>query len=260
MSSPAYTSIPQDKKSFVYKEPVVNKFKSRTSYVNKSKDVLARPRYQMALKDEPQLRAPYGISKPFDDKQSDDDRKSLDMSIESDNLLAVLKDLDEHNINVAFENCERWFGKKLTREHITFMYRPIVTPDKNGKYRPTFRTKINTNAQSDRATRFFYIEEADNKVKYIQKDSAIVTKGCRLVPMVEIGSLWFSSTQFGMTLECTDLIVFPHAQREEFPFQWGETQAVPMDEESAAGQYQREDSAEHRPGQDYVPPMEPHDV
>jgi len=259
MATAIYSTIPQDMLNFMYKEPVTNKYKSKTSYINKSRDNASRPRYQLATKDDPRLRAPYGISKPFDEKQQDSDRKSLDMSIESESLLAVLKGLDQHNINVAFENCEKWFGKKLPREHITFMYRPLVTLDKAGKYKPTFRTKINTNASSDNATRFFMIEEADGRmVKYTEKDSSIVTKGSRLVPVVELGSLWFSSTQFGMTLECTEVIVFPNVQREEFPFQWGDSKAVPMDTDGNVHGAPEQD-ADSNPNDGYVPPQEPHD-
>ena len=92
-----YTSIPQDMVNFVYREPSVNKYKSKTSYVNKSRDDSSRPRYQFAAKDDQRLRAPYGISKPFDEKQQESDRKSLDMTIESDSLLEVLKALDQHH-------------------------------------------------------------------------------------------------------------------------------------------------------------------
>ena len=262
MSSTAmYTSIPTDMQSFLYREPITNKYKSKTAYVNKSASDQSRPRYQMATKDDPRLRAPYGISKPFDEKQQDSDRKSLDMSIESENLLKVLSALDEHNVKVAFENCEKWFGKKLPIEHIRFMYRPIVTPDKNGKYKPTFRTKINTNADADNATRFLLIDESSGQVQYTEKDSSIVTKGSRLVPIVEPSSLWFSSTQFGMTLECTDVIVFPTVTREEFPFQWGDAKPVPMDVDDAAKNAHPEvqETSSSTPN-GWVPPNEPHNV
>lgn len=254
-----YTDIPTDMINFVYKAPIVNKFKSRTSYVVKSKDDPNRPRYQLASKTDPLLRTPYGISKPFDEKQQDSDRKSLDMSIESDALLEVLKKLDEHNVNVAFENCKLWFGKDLTRQHIEFMYRPLVTLDKEGKYKPTFRTKINVNAGSNQASRFFSIDETDTAVRYVQKDSSLLTKGSRVVPVVDVASLWFSSTQFGMTLECTEIIVFPSSQREQFPFQWGDGKpAVAMDTDETADQSSQDQANQGGPAGGYVPPSEPH--
>lgn len=265
-STGIYTNLPTDMINFVYREPVLNKYKSRTSYVVKSASDPSRPRYQMANKDDLRLKAPYGISKPFDEKQQDSDRKSLDMTIESDALLGVLLAVDEHNVKVAFENCEKWFGKKLPIEHIKFMYRPLVTYDKNKKYKPTFRTKINVNANADNATRFFLVEEKEGKVEYLEKDSSIVGKGSRMVPIVEPASLWFSSTQFGMTLECTDVIVFPGAQREEFPFQgWGP--AVPMEVEDSANNTgsgpnstPAPDTSSSAASNGWVPPSEPHAV
>jgi hypothetical protein len=254
-STRIYNSITEDCKTFLYKEPVVNKYKSRTAYINKSLDDQTKPRYQLASKDDPRLRAPYGISEPFDEKQKDSERKSLDLSIEFEGLLTGLKALDEHNVNVAFANCEKWFGKKLPIEHLRFMYKPLVTLDKTGKgYKPTFRTKVNLTRGTDNMTKFFVIEEANGKVKYVPKDSNVVTKGCRVVPVVEMASLWFSSTQFGMTLECTELIVFPGVQREEFPFQWGDDVPVPMEAETEVPPTNDPPTGSN----DYVPPSSPH--
>lgn len=258
MSASPYTAMIDDMSHFVYREPVVNKNKSRTSYINKSANDQSNPRYQMTLKDEPRLRAPYGISKPFDEKQADSDRKSLDLSIETDSLLNVLKAWDENNIQVAHKNCKAWFGKELPIEHLRFMYCPIVKPDKNGKYRPTFRTKLNTN-NSDSATRFFVIEEEDGQVKYIEKDSSILVQGSRVVPVV-VPSMWFGTTQFGGTLTCTDAIVFSAgSKREEFPFQWGDAKAVPMEVDESASQPQGPPQPDGQQSNDgWVPPSEPH--
>lgn len=259
MATGIYTSIPTEMLNYVYSEPVLNKYKSRASYVVKSASNPSRARYQMATKEDPRLKAPYGISKPFDEKQQDSDRKSLDLSIESDSLLDILVALDDHNVRVAFENCEKWFGKKLPIEHIKFMYRPIVTYDKNKKYRPTFRTKINVNADTDNATRFFLVEEKDGKVEYLEKNSSIISKGSRTVPIVEPASLWFGATQFGMTLECTDVIVFPSAQREEFPFHgWGPAVPMAVDEGGAVPTQSLDTPPSVSNG--WVPPSEPHAV
>jgi hypothetical protein len=262
MSAVPYTSLPQDMSQFVYREPIVNKNKSRTSYINKSATDQSNPRYQMTTKDEPRLRAPYGISKPFDEKQADSDRKNLDLSVESDSLLKVLNELDEHNIQVAHKNCKAWFGKELPIDTLRFMYCPLVKHDKNGKYRPTFRTKVNTNKDSDNATRFFVIEEADGQVNYIEKDSSIVGQGSCVVPVV-VPSMWFGNTQFGGTLTCTDAIVFSSGtKREDFPFQWGDAKAVPMEVQESAPETQDNPQPEKPETQQsndgWVPPSGPH--
>ena len=251
-----YTSLAEDCKQFHYKDPVKNKYGSRNAYINKNRDESVRPRYQMAAKTDAHLRAPYGISEPFDEKQKDTDRKSLDITIESDALKNALDALDEHNIKTAFENCEKWFGKKLTMDHIRLMYKPIVTLPKEGKsYKPTFRTKVNLNPNEANATRFFAIEEGENGiVRYVEKDHSVLGKGSGTVPVIEIGSLWFAQTQFGMTLESTEIIVFPTRAREEFPFQWGDDKAVPMDTEETT-----EQTSNTPPPVDngYVPPQAP---
>ena len=270
-----YTNIMEDMEQFDYGIPITNKYKSKTSYINKSKNNQSRPRYQMAAQDEQRLRSPYGISKPFDENEQEKDRKSLDLSIDSEALLAILTKLDAHNIQMAHKNCVAWFGKQMPIEHIGFLYRPIVSYDKDRKYKPTFRTKVNVNKNADNCTRFYTIREEDGMTRYIEHDSSIITKGCRLVPICEISSLWFSSKAFGMTLDCTDVIVFSGSQREEFPFQWGDSKAVPMDASSdhhqntgdvqngrstsptSSAQVQQFGSSSF--GSGFVPPSEPFD-
>lgn len=246
-----YTSISDDFPHYVYKEPVENKNKSRTAYVVRSEKDDQRPRYQMASSTDIRLKAPYGISEPLEKKSDDVDRKSLDLTIESDALLKQLELLDQHNIKVAHENCERWFKKKMTIDHIGFAYTPLVRPDKSGKgYKQTFRTKVNLKAGSEGETHFFLAEEVDGKMTYVRKDHSILTKGCRCVPIIDIKGLWFSATGFGMVLDCTDVIVFQRGQREDFPFQIDDTvggsgdQVVRMETDDASA------SA-------YVPPSEP---
>jgi hypothetical protein len=267
MSASPYTSMIEDMSHFVCREPVVNPSKSRTSYINKSHQDQTNPRYQMTTKDEPRLRAPFGISVPLDEKKADSDRKDVNLEIKSENLLKVLNAWDEYNVQVAHKNCKAWFGKEIPIDHIRFMYCPIVKPDKTGKYSPTFKIKINTSKNtSKKPTRFFMIEETDDgQVKYLEKDFTVIKKNSRLVPIVE-PSLWFNTTQFGGGFTCTDVIVFNNeTEREEFPFQWGDTKPVPMEvtEESeqqsdpvAATQVVPE-SAPTQSSEGWVPPAEP---
>lgn len=232
-STRLYTNLPEDCKLFFYKDPVTNKGgKGRVGYINRTKDDQSRAKYQLASKDDVRLRSPYGISEPLDEQKKDTERKSLDLTIESDALLKALQALDDHNVNLAYENREKWFGNAdLEKAQIKFMYRPLVTRDKTKQgYKPTVRTKVNLNMKTPNGTRFFVIEEKEGKIKYLPKDHTIITKGCRVVPIVEVASLWFQDKSFGMTLESTELLVFPNGTREEFPFQWGEAQTEPMEE------------------------------
>ena len=224
-----YTQIPEDMKNFWYRDPILNKHKSKTGYITKSQRDQTRPAYQMVIRDDPKLKSPYGISEPMDAEKKDTDRKSLDLTIESESLQRVLEALDEHNIDMVFQNQRKCLElkmdtktqqvKEMTREQVAFMYKPLVSHDKTGKgYKPTFRTKINLNKSHPAHTRIYTAETGpDGKTKYTEVDESVVTKGCLVLPIVEISSLWINKTQFGMTLELTEMIVYPTA-RTAFPF------------------------------------------
>ena len=265
--TPLFPDVKTDMEHFEYSQPVANKYKSKTSYVTKSKSDPSCPRYQMVGQNEPRLRCPYGISKPFDDTEQEKDRKSLDMTIDSDEMKALFEKLDEQNVQIAHKNSVLWFGRQLPLEQIRFQYQPIVKLDKNGKYKPTFRTKVNCSS-ADNCTRFFTIREEKGEIKYIQRDSSIITNGCQVVPICEISTLWFNAKSFGMSINCTDVIVFSGGQRAEFPFQWGDSKPVPMDDaeqQDDASKFAAESNSSTQAGQSastftssFVPPAEPY--
>ena len=213
-----YDCISEDCKKFLYKDPVTNQYGSKTVYINESATSERRPKYQLGNKDT-RLKCPYGISEAYDKTKAEDTtRKSLDISLDNPALKQHLLALDAQNKRVAFENCERWFKRKLTEDQIDFMYQPLVRVDKSGKgYTDTTRTKVNV-ANNERATRFYTLIEKDGETYYRQEGASVIKNGSRIVPVVEIGSLWFNSSQFGMTLDCTDVIVFPSSERGMFDF------------------------------------------
>ena len=261
MSAKPYTEIVKDMENWVFGEQVVNKYKSKSLYISKSKTQNDRPRFQMANKNESPLRAPYGISKPFDENEADKERKSLDFSIDNQTLLEILNQVDTNNLKLAEVNSEKWFGKKLSLPQIEFMYRRLVTHDSNGTYKPTFRTKVNT-SQSDRRTRFFEVTENNGEVKYCETNHSVVVNGSKFFPIVEFSGFWFSAKSFGMTLDCTDTIVMPGIQREDFPFDFGNVKIKPKDKSEPSDLVENNMDIICTTNQDgdckFVPPSGPH--
>ena len=276
-----FTSIPDSLLHFVITNPEKNKYGSRTSYFRLSKENPERPRFQMAASSD-RLEAPYGISDPYDEKNKETDRKSLDISITNDSLTNILNEVDEFILSYAAENCEKWFNKKFSIEQLRFMYRPLVTQPKPGKnYPPTFRTKVNLDKKTKNHTRFFTVEEQDNKVSYTVKDEDVLPKGkkTKVIPIIEFASIWFNTAQFGVTLETTDVIAYCSDERVEFPFNLGEDVVVEAFEEgsdkgnkSGGGPMQQSDSNDENkvgvkpdepnpqsnPQHAYEPPSSPH--
>lgn len=229
--------------TFVYKPPTPNKHKSVTVYISEH-DSDARPRFQLVKYGvEAPLKCPYGISDALDEDKKDATRKSLDISIDNPEFKKSLMALDERNKQVAVENCEKWFHKKLSQEHINFMYQSLIREEKAKPgaslkgYNPTLRTKVQIDPTKPRCTQFYVVTTgSDGKLQYRKVDHTAVGKGSRIIPIVEVASLWFTSSQFGMTLECTDVIIYPAGERNEFDFNLGDTEAVPMEVEEQDNQ------------------------
>lgn len=234
-----YDQIPLVMKDFNIKNPVKNEYGSKKATISRSATDFSRPRFQMTKANDVKPRAPFGISKPYAkpgqdpaEVKDESDRKSVDFTIEEKGVYDALEALDAFFVDYAYENRARLFpGKTPSKELIANMYRPIVTLPKEGKdYKPTYRTKINLQKDSQYATRVFQVVEEDSKVKYVKKDSSLITSKSRYVPVVELSSLWFGAAQWGVTFELTDVIAYMSADREEFPFQLGDgVDVVPMD-------------------------------
>lgn len=223
---PLYTSILDDLKTLHIKDPIVNRYKSRTAYITQNKNTDDRAGYQFADVSEARLRCPYGISEPLEPKETD--RKTLDITIENDSLRKTLMALDEHIIDVAHQNCVKWFGKTCSREVIADKYRSLVQESKKAdkNYKPVVRTKVCVSAAADNRTRFFKVDDSGSNWNIEEVDYTIIGNGSRIIPVVELGSIWFSSTAFGLSLDATHILVFQTSQRSDFPFQIGPGIAV----------------------------------
>ena len=86
-------------------------------------------------------RTPFGIS----DRQQDSEfaRKNLELSCDSEKMLAFFKAFDQQNVKEASKNSESWFKKSLSEEALgDTLYRWTAQESKEGKYAPLVRIKI----------------------------------------------------------------------------------------------------------------------
>ena len=88
----------------------------------------------------PGLRAPFGATSWQDELT---DRKNLDLTDMPEALVEWLQSLDTWAVEAAFQNSERLFKKKMSREEIAGMYTPVLKPGK-GDWPPTLRLKCST--------------------------------------------------------------------------------------------------------------------
>ena len=195
----------------VYKDPVKNSRGGLNGYMDTSSENRSNPRFQLE-----KCRTPFGIS----DRQQDSEfaRKNLELSCDSEKMLAFFKAFDQQNVKEASKNSESWFKKSLSEEALgDTLYRWTAQESKEGKYAPLVRIKISETGRKPTNIYIVY-EDADGKQKYRKGSADEIVKDSFVVPIIEVGGLWFVSKGFGMTLSATDLLVYPAAKKEEFGF------------------------------------------
>ena len=202
-----------------YKEPRPNTQTGgkmvNVSTVPGSNDYNHRLRFQMSPDAQTDLQtALYGLSTPMAG-QTDDRRRTLELSIDSPELLDFLTRLDQKNIDVATANSEAWFKKSMDRPTVENMYNSMVRQPSSAEYKPTVRTKVKISDRTN--TNVWVVKEGGpgDEFQYARGTPADIGKGCRCMVIVETSGLWFASKQFGMSLVVSDIMVWP-TQRPPF--------------------------------------------
>jgi hypothetical protein len=196
------------------------------STVKGSRDPSHRLRVQLGQYDGELMRAPFGVSSP-PEQNKDANRLALDISIESDELLAFLTKLDARNKAAAREHSYEWFKKQLTDAEIEAFYTPLVKASANPDYRPLLKTKFvipskNPDVKTVPTQVFVVTKEtptADGRPGTIDEwePGTIddITKGAKCIPIIEANSVWFAQKAFGMSLTVTHILVWPSRARRK---------------------------------------------
>jgi hypothetical protein len=218
-----------------YKKPERNKSGGFASYITRNAGSVDRIFFQ-ATAHEGELRcaAPFGISELFDKTKEPNNKRNLELSVRSPKLREFLSALDENTIDQAVRNYEEWFNsdkkrKPLTPEDIRGYYRPLLQEGPNDKeYDPLFRTKVNI--ADPKVLRVFVFDGMKDGCMMCRVGRlSDVSKFVEVVPIIEVVGLWFMTKQFGVSLQCSDVVVFPKASRPAGAFNFGDLQTVVVD-------------------------------
>ena len=126
----------------------------------------------------------------------------------------MLASLDEHIVNLAYENRKAWFGAKLAKaniETIQQLYTPMVkvhidkeTGEPSGKFPPSFGLKINMWDGKHQCKVYnqnkelFNIDDKDaDDFKSLNED--ILVKGTGIKVLLKCHGIWIISGKFGCT-------------------------------------------------------------
>jgi len=193
-----------------YKEPANNRSGGKVVHVSTipgSSEWKDRIRFQMSENNKENLQtAVWGLSTPL--AGQDASRRTLELTIESPDLLKFLSNLDEHNKKVACSNSQAWFKKNVEESTIAGMYTPLVKEPMKPDQKPTVRVKVKC---ADYPTQIYVVhEERDGKIVYHKGSPEDLARNVKCMVMVETVGLWFMSRQFGMSLTATEILVWPN--------------------------------------------------
>ena len=123
---------------------------------------------------------------------------------------------------------------------------PIVKPSNKPEYRPTARTKLVVDAERNNSQIFLVTKETpagDDGTparidEYVPATVSDISKGAKVICIVETSGLWFGANQFGMSLVITHILVWPTSQKrgiEAFSLPGGMPKCVPSAPPSSRG-------------------------
>ena len=148
----------------------------------------------------PLVSAPFGLS-TYTDEKTGITKYSIDMSfkgMDADPKIKLfhekMEELDNHILTLAEKNSKEWLGKKMSKEVVEALYRPIVKLAKDPeKYAPTMKMKITNTSKGEMNVEAYDTQR--NKIDLKQE----LTQGARVRCLMECSSIWFVNKQFGVS-------------------------------------------------------------
>lgn len=152
----------------------------------------------------PSMPAPFGISEFT--AENGTIKYTVDLSFryeDEDSKVKIFADklraLDEKMIDFGTENSVSWFGKQLSRDVITELYRPLLKASKQPeKYKPILKCKLKTRGNAPDSSSGFNVHAFT-----CDGDSFDMTKfmpGASIKAIVEFMPVWFMNRQYGLSL------------------------------------------------------------
>lgn len=178
----------------------------------------------------PPCRLPFGVSAYTDPISGSIQSYSLDLSFsgaDTDSKMACflekMTEMDQLIRDTAVANSQAWFGKAHQADFLEELYRPLVKPPSDKKYAPTLKTKISVSGGEPNVLVF-----DTNKKPCLLSD---IPKGAVVRAIFQIGSVWFVSKNYGITLRVVQvgIVSLPTTISNTFSFVDEETGANLLD-------------------------------
>lgn len=183
---------------WVCDNPVQNGSNARSALIWDSTARKERPRLQLVQPEEPCFRV-CGTESPSPNARW----LHFDAMPGCDAQHVYLAHLDRYAMDVAEKRCAEWFGKPLSMDSIGAMYRPIVHPD-----RRTVRLRMPVDT-----CRVWCVGPNNTYQPGTMED---ITEGLTVLPCVTVNGIYFKAREMGLSLTCTDILVY--SAPEALPF------------------------------------------
>lgn len=169
------------------------------------------PKAQSIVIQTPKCGLPFGLN-VFKTPQGD--RYSIDLSLSGDTVAMsrfrdFARSFDSANVNRAALENQNWFGKRVSRDVVSEIYKPQLR--KNGDYPPMFRAKLPTGKNGE-----FLGDIFDQDKNPIRLES--ISKGCTVQAILQCVGMYFVAKEFGMTWKVVQLKVFPPVKLDGYSF------------------------------------------
>lgn len=134
-------------------------------------------------------------------------RVSLDLQLTGSNI-KLFEDLDRQILKLAHERSVEWFGKQLTPDVIESKYLRMCRY-REGEELPRLRCKVNLES----------VRCWNQKKEPVLDIPSNRFQGMLIRPRLQLLTVWFMSTQFGCSVQVTDIqLPDDAASQDECPF------------------------------------------
>ncbi len=209
MSDDTKTYKEIDVSSFHYQEPRRNSNGGMNLYINENENSKTSPIFQLE-----QMVAKFGTNAPQEGSQST--RRNMECAVTSKELLEFIRRLDEQNIQEVAKNSQLYFKKEMSQEVLAqTLYRWSAAPHE--KYDPLLRIKIATEGRNPTKV-YRVVSQEGQELQCEDGNWEDIEAWSKVVPIVQVGGLWFVSRQFGMTLIAKAVLVWPSEKKAQNNF------------------------------------------
>lgn len=182
----------------------------------------------------PVVSVPFGISEYTPD--AGPTKYSIELSFKGHEenpkikkFMDMIEQIDKHMIELAVANSSTWFGKKMSKEVVEELYRPLIKPSKQPeKYAPTLKAKIRSSRTDENKLDVHAVTTENTPF-----DMSTIIPGTTMKAIVDIAPIWFVNKQFGttLTLLAAEIHHVPIRQWDTFAFQDDEDDQIVSDTE-----------------------------